>query len=150
MLESCLTITGKVILTPCLACCREHIGVHPCDRRFSISSKKAMFPAVDFSQIASEEDPVWTIDRRETKGEIMARGRAFMQQVMQRPEHSIAVSCAWGRGAMGGRKCCRVVVISSGAKWEKCMDGSDMSQKQGIVILHGEELCHDLQGWILK
>lgn len=26
--------------------CREHLGVHPCDRRYNISRKQAMFPGV--------------------------------------------------------------------------------------------------------
>ncbi|KAL7227511.1 hypothetical protein ACSBR1_022379 [Camellia fascicularis] len=29
--------------------CREHLGVHPCDRRRSISDYQCLFPAVDFS-----------------------------------------------------------------------------------------------------
>jgi hypothetical protein len=96
--------------------CREHIGVHPCDRRFSISSKRAMFPAVDFSHIASEEDPVWTVDRRETKGEIMARGVSFMQQVMQRPEHSIAVSPEEGVEESEGVHGCRQQIRVEGSR----------------------------------
>ncbi|XP_057488860.1 phosphoglycerate mutase-like protein 1 isoform X2 [Actinidia eriantha] len=29
--------------------CREHLGVHPCDKRRSISEYQYLFPAVDFS-----------------------------------------------------------------------------------------------------
>ncbi|XP_056845734.1 phosphoglycerate mutase-like protein 2 [Raphanus sativus] len=29
--------------------CREHLGVHPCDRRSSITKYRELFPAVDFS-----------------------------------------------------------------------------------------------------
>ncbi|KAH1242812.1 Phosphoglycerate mutase-like protein 1 [Glycine max] len=29
--------------------CREHLGVHPCDRRRSVSEYQFLFPAVDFS-----------------------------------------------------------------------------------------------------
>ncbi|KAF5790646.1 putative histidine phosphatase superfamily [Helianthus annuus] len=29
--------------------CREDMGIHPCDRRRSISEYKSMFPAIDFS-----------------------------------------------------------------------------------------------------
>ncbi|PSS26168.1 Phosphoglycerate mutase-like protein, partial [Actinidia chinensis var. chinensis] len=29
--------------------CREHLGVHPCDKRRSISEYQCLFPAVDFS-----------------------------------------------------------------------------------------------------
>jgi hypothetical protein len=81
--------------TPCR---REHLGVHPCDRRLRISDKVPLFPAIDFSAISEDEDPLWTLDTRETKAAIMARGRAFLEQVLARPEHSIAVRGTWVDG----------------------------------------------------
>ncbi|PKA55767.1 Arginine biosynthesis bifunctional protein ArgJ, chloroplastic [Apostasia shenzhenica] len=36
--------------------CREHLGVHPCDRRRTISDYKKLFPAVDFSLVNSTFD----------------------------------------------------------------------------------------------
>lgn len=71
--------------------CREHLGVHPCDRRSATSTYRARFPAVDFSLIATEQDVQWTLEHRETKAEIRARGLAFLQWVMARPEQHIAV-----------------------------------------------------------
>jgi hypothetical protein len=46
---------------PFLACelCREHIGKNPCDRRRKTSEYQAMFPGVDFSCVAEEEDVLW-------------------------------------------------------------------------------------------
>ncbi|ONM19132.1 Phosphoglycerate mutase-like protein [Zea mays] len=29
--------------------CREHLGVHPCDKRRSITEYRPLFPAIDFS-----------------------------------------------------------------------------------------------------
>lgn len=48
--------------------------------------------AVDFSLIGQDEDVLWQADHRETRPEIQARGRMFMEQVMARPETHIAVS----------------------------------------------------------
>ena len=48
--------------------------------------------AVDFSSIGEDEDVLWQADHRETRPEIQARGRLFMEQVMARPETHIAVS----------------------------------------------------------
>lgn len=47
--------------------------------------------AVDFSLCEEEEDTLWQATHRETRAEIQARGRAFMAQVMARPETHIAV-----------------------------------------------------------
>uniref|UniRef100_A0A2P2KPY6 Phosphoglycerate mutase-like protein 1 n=1 Tax=Rhizophora mucronata TaxID=61149 RepID=A0A2P2KPY6_RHIMU len=32
--------------------CREHLGVHPCDRRRNISEYRSLFPAIDFSLVS--------------------------------------------------------------------------------------------------
>ncbi|KAG6421947.1 hypothetical protein SASPL_118507 [Salvia splendens] len=58
--------------------CREHLGVHPCDKRRSISEYQSLFPAVDFSLIESDDDVLWKADVRETKDEVAARGMNFM------------------------------------------------------------------------
>lgn len=47
---------------------------------------------MDFSLIGEDEDVLWQADHRETRPEIQARGRLFMEQVMARPETHIAVS----------------------------------------------------------
>ncbi|KAF6265296.1 phosphoglycerate mutase-related protein [Scenedesmus sp. NREL 46B-D3] len=75
----------------CYELCREHLGVHPCDKRCSVSELAAEYPAVDFSLLSDEEDVLWQQQHRETKEEIKARGLAFMAQVMARPERNIAI-----------------------------------------------------------
>jgi broad specificity phosphatase PhoE len=72
---------------------REHLGVHPCDRRGPLSIKRAAFPAVDFDAHAlSEEDELWRSDRRETEGEIQARALALLRLVaVGRAEDEVAV-----------------------------------------------------------
>ncbi|KAL8199644.1 hypothetical protein R6Q57_013212 [Mikania cordata] len=54
--------------------CREHLGVHPCDRRRSISEYKPMFPAIDFSLIENDGDVLWTTHTRERNEDVAARG----------------------------------------------------------------------------
>ncbi|KAG4401008.1 hypothetical protein AAZX31_07G169700 [Glycine max] len=58
--------------------CREHLGVHPCDRRRSVSEYQFLFPAVDFSLLDSDEDTWWKANIRETKEELAARGLKFL------------------------------------------------------------------------
>ncbi|XP_027112747.1 phosphoglycerate mutase-like protein 1 [Coffea eugenioides] len=74
-----------------LELCREHLGVHPCDKRRSISEYQCLFPAIDFSLIASDEDTLWKANVRETKEEVAARGMNFMKWLLSRKEKEIAV-----------------------------------------------------------
>ncbi|CAL5358193.1 unnamed protein product [Camellia sinensis] len=71
--------------------CREHLGVHPCDRRRSISDYQCLFPAVDFSLIDSDDDLLWKANIRETKEELAARGMEFMNWLWTRKEKEIAI-----------------------------------------------------------
>ncbi|GMH16411.1 hypothetical protein Nepgr_018252 [Nepenthes gracilis] len=71
--------------------CREHLGVHPCDKRRNISEYQFLFPAIDFSLIESDEDILWKADVRETKAEVAARGMKFMNWLSMRKEREIAV-----------------------------------------------------------
>ncbi|KAL9244773.1 hypothetical protein vseg_018501 [Gypsophila vaccaria] len=71
--------------------CREHLGVHPCDQRRHIHDYHCMFPAIDFSQIESEEDVLWKADVRETKAEVAERGMKFINWLWTRNEKEIAV-----------------------------------------------------------
>jgi len=71
--------------------CREQNGLHPCDKRSSVSSYKTRFPAIDFSEIETEEDTWWSPKSRETKEELWVRGRTFIKWLMDRPETRIAV-----------------------------------------------------------
>ncbi|GKV19941.1 hypothetical protein SLEP1_g30137 [Rubroshorea leprosula] len=71
--------------------CREHVGVHPCDRRRSISEYQPLFPAIDFSLIQSNEDILWTTNVREKNEEVAARGLKFMNWLWTRKEKEIAI-----------------------------------------------------------
>ncbi|KAG5543755.1 hypothetical protein RHGRI_016494 [Rhododendron griersonianum] len=71
--------------------CREHLGIHPCDRRRSISEYKPIFPAIDFSLIESDADILWKPDTREKDEELARRGMKFLDWLWTRPEKEIAV-----------------------------------------------------------
>ncbi|XP_017249413.2 phosphoglycerate mutase-like protein 1 isoform X2 [Daucus carota subsp. sativus] len=71
--------------------CREHMGVHPCDQRRSISEYKPIFPAIDFSLIENEDDVLWKADVREKNEEVAARGKKFLDWLWTRKEKEIAV-----------------------------------------------------------
>lgn len=71
--------------------CREHLGVHPCDKRRSVGEYKCLFPAVDFSLIESDEDTLWKADVRETTEELVARGVKFLNWLFTRKEKEIAI-----------------------------------------------------------
>lgn len=43
------SLNGSVFL---LQNCREHLGLHPCDRRGKVSQLKEIYPAVDFSLVS--------------------------------------------------------------------------------------------------
>ena len=101
---------SAVGVPPFLACelCREHLGVHPCDRRRPLSSYRKAYPAVDWSQVESEEarapplctphaahacaqDVLWTADTRESDEDLALRAGSFLRWLAQRPEQHIAV-----------------------------------------------------------
>ncbi|CAL9021554.1 unnamed protein product, partial [Prunus brigantina] len=71
--------------------CREHLGVHPCDNRRSISDYQFLFPAVDFSLAKSDEDILWKANVRELKEEVAARGLKFLNWLSTRKEKEIAI-----------------------------------------------------------
>ncbi|XP_039014751.1 phosphoglycerate mutase-like protein 1 isoform X2 [Hibiscus syriacus] len=71
--------------------CREHLGVHPCDKRRNISDYQFLFPAVDFSLIESDDDTWWKADIRETKEELAARGLKFLNWLWTRKEKEMAI-----------------------------------------------------------
>ncbi|KAF5739806.1 hypothetical protein HS088_TW12G01017 [Tripterygium wilfordii] len=71
--------------------CREHLGVHPCDKRRSISEYRPLFPAIDFSQVESNDDVLWKPDIREANEELAARGMEFLKWLWTRKEKEIAV-----------------------------------------------------------
>ncbi|KAK8678025.1 hypothetical protein V6N13_143542 [Hibiscus sabdariffa] len=71
--------------------CREHLGVHPCDRRRSISDYRSLFPAIDFSPIENDNDVLWVADTRERNEDVAARGMKFLNWLWTRKEKEIAI-----------------------------------------------------------
>ncbi|XP_059631219.1 phosphoglycerate mutase-like protein 1 [Cornus florida] len=71
--------------------CREHLGVHPCDKRRSISEYKSLFPAIDYSLAKSDADILWKADVREKNEDLAARGMKFLNWLWTRKEKEIAV-----------------------------------------------------------
>ncbi|XP_057469061.1 phosphoglycerate mutase-like protein 1 [Actinidia eriantha] len=71
--------------------CREHLGVHPCDRRRNIGEYKPLFPSIDFSLIESDADILWKPDVREKDEELAARGMKFLNWLWTQKEKEIAV-----------------------------------------------------------
>jgi len=72
-------------------CCREQMGLHPCDKRKSINEYRPLFPGIDFSLVETNEDLLWKSDVREGGIELAARGRAFINWLLTRKEKEIAV-----------------------------------------------------------
>nr|GMD96466.1 phosphoglycerate mutase-like protein 1 isoform X2 [Ipomoea batatas] len=71
--------------------CREHLGVHWCDKRRSINEYKPLFPAIDFSLIENDEDILWKEDVREPNEDVASRGMQFLKWLWTREEKEIAV-----------------------------------------------------------
>ncbi|KAG8064226.1 hypothetical protein GUJ93_ZPchr0004g40208 [Zizania palustris] len=71
--------------------CREHLGVHPCDKRRSITEYRTLFPAIDFSLIENDEDVLWEPNVREANASVAARGMKFIDWLWTREEKEIAI-----------------------------------------------------------
>lgn len=71
--------------------CREHMGVHPCDKRQSVSLYQTIFPAIDFTEVKIDDDTLWKPDIRETDFELIERGKVFLEWLAKRKEREIAV-----------------------------------------------------------
>ncbi|EFJ26773.1 hypothetical protein SELMODRAFT_231879 [Selaginella moellendorffii] len=71
--------------------CREHMGIHPCDKRSPIRDYKNLFPAIDFSEIETDEDEWWNADIREPDEDLCQRGLEFLKWLLRRDEKEIAV-----------------------------------------------------------
>ncbi|CAN1341120.1 Phosphoglycerate mutase-like protein 1 [Linum perenne] len=82
--------TLNVKLPPILAheLCRERLGLHPCDKRKTVTEYRSIFPDVE-----SDDDVMWKPDARETFEEVANRGLKFMNWLWTRPEKEIAIVC---------------------------------------------------------
>ncbi|CAN6234155.1 unnamed protein product [Urochloa humidicola] len=71
--------------------CRERLGIHPCDKRRSITEYRTLFPGIDFSLIEDDEDVLWVPDVRETFESLAERGMKFIDWLWTREEKEIAI-----------------------------------------------------------
>jgi broad specificity phosphatase PhoE len=73
-------------------CLRERTGLHPCDRRKSISEHQEHFNFIDFSEIKEDKDPLYyKFILREPDHDVTLRTRQFMEWLKNRPEDEIIV-----------------------------------------------------------
>jgi len=72
---------------------RETTGLHPCDRRSSISKTRTLFPFVNFDELTHDQDPLYDLysGRREPDEEVMKRGFRFVQWLNSRDEQNIVI-----------------------------------------------------------
>ncbi|CAE7610321.1 PGM [Symbiodinium natans] len=73
--------------------CHERAGRHTCDRRLPKTKLAALYPAVDYKLIDSEEDPYWGDGwTREDLPTLAARAAGFIDWLLARPERHVAVA----------------------------------------------------------
>ena len=84
--------------TQVVACehCHETGGRHTCDRRLDKTRLAALYPAVDYSELTSEADPLWDAERRESPADVARRAAEFAGWLGRRPERVIAVAAHSG------------------------------------------------------
>uniref|UniRef100_A0ACD5YAH6 Uncharacterized protein n=2 Tax=Avena sativa TaxID=4498 RepID=A0ACD5YAH6_AVESA len=104
--------------------CREHLGVHPCDKRSSITKYRTLFPAIDFSLIENDEDVLWEPDVRETDESVAARGMKFIDWLWTREEKEIAIVSHSGflyhTLNMYGKECHPTIADELGKHFNNC------------------------------
>lgn len=82
--------TGNKIMA--LENIRERFGVRPCDKRRSLSILRKDFPHIDFTNCEEGyDDPIWTVDHRETEVEIKDRIKNFLEWIKTREEDKIVI-----------------------------------------------------------
>ncbi|KAH7387855.1 hypothetical protein KP509_16G045300 [Ceratopteris richardii] len=120
-----------------LELCREHIGVHPCDKRQSVSTYKTIFPAIDFSNIETDDDILWKSDVREPSSDLVARGIRFLEWLSRRKEREIVVVSHSGflshLLSVFGQNCSPVVQKELKSSFHNC-------EMRSIVLTNQSEL----------
>ncbi|OWZ63143.1 hypothetical protein AYX14_03698 [Cryptococcus neoformans] len=84
---------------------REHLHVHECDRRSSLSDLQRDFPSFTYTSETTEEDELWQpgeVRNRETEEELVARCGAGIAQVLDMSKDSIYISITSHSGALRG------------------------------------------------
>ncbi|OWZ54516.1 hypothetical protein J007_01810 [Cryptococcus neoformans] len=84
---------------------REHLHVHECDKRSSLSDLQRDFPSFTYTSETTEEDELWQpgeVRNRETEEELVARCGAGIAQVLDMSKDSIYISITSHSGALRG------------------------------------------------
>jgi len=77
--------------------CREHNGVHTCDKRRSRSYIKEAFPWVEIEEALTEEDQLWSASQRELPAEIQQRAKKILDTIFETDvDHAIIAITAHG------------------------------------------------------
>ncbi|MCO5603218.1 hypothetical protein L7F22_057365 [Adiantum nelumboides] len=113
------------------------VGVHPCDKRQSVSTYRTLFPSMDFSEVEVDDDTLWKPDVRETSSELINRGTHFLEWLSRRKEREIAVVSHSGflshLLSIWGQNCS--VSIQS-----KLRQGFNNCEMRSIVLVNQSEL----------
>lgn len=67
-------------------------GMHPCDRRRTIALQKKDYPRIDFSNIISDKDPIYSsYTFREPETHCALRGKDFLEYLFTLDEKEVIV-----------------------------------------------------------
>ncbi|CAN1185278.1 Phosphoglycerate mutase-like protein [Linum perenne] len=117
--------------------CREHLSLHPCDWRSSITTCRSLFPAIDFSLIESDEDTLVKPGQRETFEEVAARALQFLKWIWTRKEKEIAVVSHGGflhdMLSLFGNDCHPSVKSEIGTRFDNCQLLSIVLVDRGMI-----------------
>ncbi|WVR05792.1 hypothetical protein IAU60_002817 [Kwoniella sp. DSM 27419] len=84
---------------------REHLHVHQCDARLSVSKLKTLFPSFTYPEGMSDQDTLWQpadVRGRETEEELVARRGDGIAEVLERSEKETYISVTAHSGALRG------------------------------------------------
>ncbi|CAN0838735.1 Phosphoglycerate mutase-like protein [Linum grandiflorum] len=117
--------------------CREHLSLHPCDWRNTITTYRSLFPAVDFSLIESDEDTLVKPGERETFEQVAARALQFLKWIWTRKEKEIAVVSHGGflhdMLSLFGNDCHPTLKTEIGTRFANCQLLSIVLVDRGMI-----------------
>lgn len=71
---------------------RETTGLHPCDKRLTITEHKESYKHVNFDEVADDADPLYHLyTTREPRADVSRRCRDFLKWLQGRPEKDIII-----------------------------------------------------------
>ncbi|WWC66457.1 uncharacterized protein I206_100359 [Kwoniella pini CBS 10737] len=84
---------------------REHLHVHVCDKRCSISQLKSQFTSFNYSKDMIDEDLIWQpieIRDRETEEELVARRGEGIREILEKSQGDTYISITAHSGTLRG------------------------------------------------